>query len=115
MLDREKLREEFRAYLNEASIEVEFNKKLTKLVKAYSKVKNKYVFIKSTNPESTLVLVSMNDVNYTTASLIDGRLRYMQTSLWGKDLNGKNNITIYSVKFLDTLIESIKTKNFIDK
>ena len=57
----------------------------------------------------------MNDTNYTTASLINDELRYKQVSLWDKDITGKNDITIYSVKFLDTLIESIKAKNFIDK
>lgn len=110
------IRQEFRDFLREASIESEFNKKLTQLVKAYSKVKDKYVVIKNNKPGSILVLVSMNDTNYTTASLTNDELRYKQTSLWGKDtITGKNDITIHSVKFLDTLIESIKAKNFIDK
>lgn len=109
------IKQEFRDFLREASIEVEFNKKLSQLIKAYSKIKNKYVVIKNNKPGSTLVLVNMNDTNYTTASLINDELRYKQVSLWGKDITGKNDITIHSVKFLDTLIESIKAKNFIDK
>lgn len=110
------IRQEFREFLREASLENEFNKKLTQLLKAYSKVKDKYVVIKNNKPGSILVLVNMNDTNYTTASLINDELRYNQTSLWGKDtITGKSNIDIYSIKFLDTLIGSIKAKNFIDK
>ena len=109
------IRQEFRDFLREASIEVEFNKKLSQLIKAYSKIKDKYVVIKNNKPGSILVLVNMNDTNYTTASLINDELRYKQVLLWGKDITGKNDITIHSVKFLDTLIESIKAKNFIDK
>ena len=109
------IKQEFRDFLREASIEVEFNKKLAQLIKAYSKIKDKYVVIKNNKPGSTLVLVDMNDTNYTTASLINDELRYKQVSLWGKGITGKNDITIHSVNFLDTLIESIKAKNFIDK
>ena len=112
---REWLREEEAIKLTEASIELEFNKKLSKLIKAYDKVKNRYVVIKSNADGSFLVLVDMNGTNKTTATLNNGKLSYKQISLWGKTLTGGNDISIYSVQFIDTLLDAIKEKNFIDK
>lgn len=106
---------EFREHMNETAIESEFNKKLSKLIKEYKKVKNRYIIIKKNAEDSFLVLVDMNETTRTTASLNNGNLRYIQVMEWGKDLTGKNDVTVHSVKFIDRLLDAIKEKNFIDK